>query len=118
MMPSASGSVPAGWASKSSRTRRPEPSALGVAQEVGGLAEALLEEAAHVAGEAACVHGPVHAAQPRVAHGGVHGDVAMAHAQARVAVALHVVLRSAQPADEEQAEALAGAAAHRAVRLQ
>src|SRR5690606_39589238 len=38
-----------------------------------------------------------HAAHPRVAHRAVHGDVRVAHAQARVAVPLHIFLRSAEP---------------------
>jgi hypothetical protein len=44
--------------------------------------------------------------------------VAVAHPEPGVAVLLHVVLRSAEPADEEEGEAIAGAAIHLAALIQ
>ena len=47
-------------------------------------------------------HGP----HPGVAHGDIDGDAGVAHAQAGVAVRGDVVLRAAQPADEEEGKAI------------
>ena len=48
-----------------------------------------------------------HAAHPGVGHGPVHGNGRVPHSKPRMAVLRDVVLRAAEPADEEQREAVA-----------
>ena len=77
---------------------------LAVAQEHRHVGELRVEVVAHVARDAALVERLAHAAHPRFGHARVDGDLRVAHAQPRVTVLGDVVLRAAEPADEEERE--------------
>jgi len=90
-------------------------SAFDVAHEVRDVGEPRVEELAERAGHAVLVERGVHAAQPGIAHRDVDGHVCVAHAQPRVPVLPDVVVGTAEPADQEHGEAIAGAAIDLAV---
>ena len=83
-----------------------------IAQELGGFCEALIKELAQRGGQILLVQRARHGAQPCIAHGAIHRNTPVPHAQPRMSVRRDVVLRTAEPANQEERKPLLVFALH------
>ena len=90
---------------------------MNVAEEVGDLREAGVEERTEVAHDLEIVERVAHAAEPRVAHREVDRNARVTHAEPRMAVDGGVDGGAAQPLDQERREPIARALADLAFKL-